>query len=70
MSWFAKELTLRQESQIYEAAMAGIKSARIAELIGCTEAQVLAVIEDYRRLQAERDAWDATLAAEKATEAP
>lgn len=61
-----KALTTRHESQINEAATAGVKLARIAELLGCTEAQVLATIELYRRLRAERDAWDAVLAAEKA----
>ena len=61
-----KALTTRQESQINEAATAGIKPARIAELINCTEAQVLATIELYRRLHAERDAWGAIIEAEKA----
>ena len=64
MSWWG--LSLRQESKIHEAAMKGIKPARIAEPIGCTERQVLAVLADYRRLKADRDAWDAVIEAERA----
>lgn len=63
------KLTNREESKIYEASLAGVQSARIAELVGCTEKQVLATLEDYRRLEADRDAWEAALAAEKASRA-
>ena len=68
MKWWRKMrgLTLRQESKIYEAACAGINTARIAELMNCTEEEVLATLADYQRLKNERDAWDATLEAEKA----
>lgn len=58
-------LTLRQESKINEAHLAGVKPKRIAELIGCTEQEVLATLEIFRRLKADRDEWDAVLEAEK-----
>ncbi len=58
-------LTLRQESKINEAHLAGVKLKRIAELIGCTEQEVLATLEIFRRLKADRDEWDAVLEAEK-----
>ena len=39
--------------------------ARIAELLGCTEAQVLTVIEDYRRIINDINAWDAIVERER-----
>ena len=60
------KLTMRQESQINEAERAGIKPARIAELIGCKEKQVLAVIEDYQRIRKSQADWTAVVEAEKA----
>ena len=59
-------LTSRQESRIHQAHLAGIKPARIAELIGCKEKQVLAVLEEYRLIKESLDEWDNIIKAEKA----
>lgn len=45
--------------------MAGIEPARIAELIGCTEKQVAATIEEYASLRRARDDWDAVIERER-----
>lgn len=57
-------LTSRQESQIFEASQAGVPPTRIAELIGCTERQVVETIADYHRILAEQKAWTAMVEAE------
>lgn len=58
-------LTSRQESRIYQASRAGIKPVRIAELVGCTEQQVLKILEEYDKLNRERDEWDAIIERER-----
>lgn len=68
MTWWRreKELGLVQSSKAREAYDAGIPTTRIAELLGCTEAQVLFAIEEYRKIRAEIAEWKAIIETEKA----
>ena len=56
---------LVQSSRARDAYEAGIPTARIAELLDCTEAQVLMAIESYHTIQKEIDEWKATIEVEK-----